>query len=127
MSIYTYIVYYTKQKGSSKMSVLKKICTSKVFTFVVVFALCASNVVCGNLWDGSGSQEAIANFSAFYQHWFIVFLGISIALYSFTKNEKIKGYAEGLIAGVIIVYLLTWGPVQQFIVNTFSAIADWLS
>lgn len=109
------------------MSVVKKICKNKVVMFVFVFMMCMTNVCAGNLWDGTGSQTAIQNFSTAYQHWFIPILGVSIALYSFTSNEKLKGYAKGLLIGVIIVFLITFGPVQSFIYNTLELVTGWFA
>lgn len=79
----------------------------------------------GTLWDGSGASTAIQNFSAFYQHWFIIILGVAVAVFSFTGNEKVKGYAQGVIIGSILIYLLTWEPVQNLVKNTLQAIPTW--
>lgn len=92
----------------------------------VTVSTSVTNLVAATLWDtGGAADKAVENFSGFYNHWFIVILGISAACYFFLGDEKKKGYARMVLIGSIIVRLLTSPTIQGIIEGTLDSIAGW--
>ena len=87
---------------------------------------CVYQLGCTDLFsDTSGSTSAVADFSAAYQHWFIVIFIVSLAFFLLLKDEKKKGIAKATTIGTVIVFIISFSGVQSAVIATFTKVAGY--
>jgi len=77
------------------------------------------------LWAGSGSANAITQFSTFYNKWFPIIVIVALACYYFFKDDRAKGYAKTVAIGSIIIRLLATESFRKIFIATIEAIPGW--
>lgn len=73
----------------------------------------------------SSSANAIFSFINTYQQWFYLGLFVSVLLYYVIKDEKMKGYLQKLIFGLVIVFILSIDGMQGVVEATLKTVAGW--
>lgn len=87
---------------------------------------CVYQLGCTDLFsDTTGSTSAVADFSAAYQHWFIVIFLILCGSFLLLKDEKKKGIAKTATIGSVIVFIMSFSGVQSVITATFTKVAGY--